>query len=85
MLTDAQGLQDAAVVRMLGKGLSAHACVKILKSPNWLREGGQDSGLAKMTQTKIFYFFISTSGEGVQSIFSSESQARRMCSHDMDI
>lgn len=73
------------VVRMLGKELRARTLVKILKSPNLLREEGKGRGLARIAQPKNVHVLIFTSGKGVQSIFYSESQVRRICSHDMDI
>lgn len=57
---------------------------KILKFSNLQRED-RGSGLAKMTQPKKFNSLFLTSGKGVQSIFYSESHAKKIYSNDIDI
>lgn len=57
--------------------------IKILKFPNFQIEG-RDSGFAKMTQPKKCNFFCClTSGKGVQSIFYSKSQAKKIGLRDI--
>ena len=64
----------------------SNTLLKVLKSPNLLRED-RGSGLAKMSQPKKFppFFFFFNLWEGSSKHIISESQAKKIRSSDMDI